>query len=55
MHALNGRARPKDTDELAMACESAVRMALSYVVAPSPAGEDPVELVRGALGRWISA
>ncbi|MEV2250004.1 TetR/AcrR family transcriptional regulator [Streptomyces sp. NPDC050147] len=55
VNALNGRARPKDTEELAMACESAVRMALSYVVAPSPADEDPVELVRGTLGRWINA
>ncbi|MEV8016301.1 TetR/AcrR family transcriptional regulator [Streptomyces sp. NPDC086554] len=52
VHALNGRARPKDTEELAMACESAVRMALSYVIAPSPKGEDPVELVRGVLGLW---
>ncbi|WP_367044871.1 helix-turn-helix domain-containing protein [Streptomyces sp. Je 1-332] len=55
VNALDGSARPKDTQELAMACESAVRMALSYVVAPSSAGADPVELVRGALGRWINA
>ncbi|MGW7271394.1 TetR/AcrR family transcriptional regulator [Streptomyces sp. NPDC054864] len=55
VNALDGRARPKDIPELAMACESAVRMALSYVVAPSSAGEDPEELVRGAVGRWINA
>lgn len=55
VNALDGRARPKDTQELAMACESAVRMALSYVVAPSSAGEDPEELVREAVGRWINA
>lgn len=55
VNALNGRARPKDTEELAMACESAVRMALSYVVAPSPTDEDPVELVRGVLGHWTGA
>lgn len=53
--ALNGRARPKDTEELAMACESAVRMALSYVIAPGPGGEDPAELVRGVVGRWSNA
>jgi AcrR family transcriptional regulator len=55
VNALKGRVRPKDTEELAMACESAVRMALSYVIAPSPKGEDPVELVRGVIGVWSSA
>ncbi|MFG2649209.1 TetR/AcrR family transcriptional regulator [Streptomyces sp. NPDC048436] len=54
VNALDGRARPQDTQELAMACESAVRMALSYVIAPSPQGEDPVELVRGVIGHWAS-
>ncbi|MEV0318686.1 TetR/AcrR family transcriptional regulator [Streptomyces sp. NPDC050658] len=58
VHALNGRARPKEPikdDALATACESAVRMALSYVIAPAPGGEDPVELVRGVLGPWSAA
>ncbi|MFG2502437.1 TetR/AcrR family transcriptional regulator [Streptomyces sp. NPDC048441] len=52
VNALNGRARPKDTEELAVVCESAVRMALSYVIAPSRKGEDPAESVREIIGRW---
>lgn len=39
-------------EELARVCESAVRLALSYVVAPAAEGDDPVELVRGVIGRW---
>ncbi|MGV9879770.1 TetR/AcrR family transcriptional regulator [Streptomyces sp. NPDC003006] len=52
--ALGGRGRPKDP-ELALACESAVRLALSYVVAPARNDDDPAELVRGAIGRWVGA
>ncbi|MFE0103932.1 TetR/AcrR family transcriptional regulator [Streptomyces sp. NPDC059009] len=39
-------------EEMTRACESAVRLALSYVVAPAAKGEDPAELVRGLVGRW---
>ncbi|QEV20134.1 TetR/AcrR family transcriptional regulator [Streptomyces alboniger] len=52
--ALGGRGRPRDP-ELALACESAVRLALSYVVAPARNDDDPAELVRGAIGRWVAA
>lgn len=52
--ALGGRGRVRDPD-LARACESAVRLALSYVVAPAGNGDDPAELVRGAIGRWVAA
>ncbi|MBM7173494.1 TetR/AcrR family transcriptional regulator, partial [Streptomyces sp. G44] len=51
--ALGGRGRPRDP-ELALACESAVRLALSYVVAPARDDDDPAELVRGAIGRWVA-
>ncbi|MEV5977323.1 TetR/AcrR family transcriptional regulator [Streptomyces sp. NPDC052114] len=51
--ALGGRGRARDP-ELALACEGAVRLALSYVVAPAGDGDDPAELVRGAIGRWVS-
>ncbi|MEU1149731.1 TetR/AcrR family transcriptional regulator [Streptomyces sp. NPDC005863] len=50
--ALGGRGRARDP-ELALACESAVRLALSYVVAPAGNDDDPAELVRGAIGRWV--
>ncbi|MGH4034521.1 TetR/AcrR family transcriptional regulator [Actinomycetota bacterium Odt1-20B] len=39
-------------EEMTRACESAVRLALSYVVAPAAKGEDPAELVRGLVARW---
>ncbi|MEU1016942.1 TetR/AcrR family transcriptional regulator [Streptomyces sp. NPDC005900] len=52
--ALGGRGRPRDPD-LALACESAVRLALSYVVAPARDDDDPAEVVRGAIGRWVAA
>ncbi|MYY84767.1 TetR/AcrR family transcriptional regulator, partial [Streptomyces sp. SID335] len=52
--ALGGRGRVRDPD-LARACESAVRLALSYVVAPAGNDDDPAELVRGAIGRWVAA
>ncbi|MFF8641835.1 TetR/AcrR family transcriptional regulator [Streptomyces sp. NPDC015345] len=51
--ALGGRGRGRDP-ELALACESAVRLALSYVVAPARDDDDPAELVRGAIGRWVA-
>ncbi|MGA4851205.1 TetR/AcrR family transcriptional regulator [Streptomyces sp. G5(2025)] len=51
--ALGGRGRARDP-ELALACESAVRLALSYVVAPARDEDDPAELVRGAIGRWVA-
>ncbi|QEU91941.1 TetR/AcrR family transcriptional regulator [Streptomyces kanamyceticus] len=53
--ALGGRGRSARDPELALACESAVRLALSYVVAPAGSDDDPAELVRGAIGRWVSA
>jgi hypothetical protein len=44
-----GPGRPKEEAErLARSCEVAVRLALSYVVAPAGA-EDPARLVRVAL------
>ncbi|WP_369215843.1 TetR/AcrR family transcriptional regulator [Streptomyces flavofungini] len=52
--ALGGRGRAREPD-LALACESAVRLALSYVVAPAGNDDDPAELVRGAIGRWVGA
>lgn len=52
--ALGGRDRAREPG-LALACESAVRLALSYVVAPAGSGDDPAELVRGAIGRWVGA
>ncbi|MEU7643152.1 TetR/AcrR family transcriptional regulator [Streptomyces huasconensis] len=49
--ALGGRGRDP---ELALACESALRLALSYIVAPARDDDDPAELVRGAIGRWVA-
>lgn len=46
--------RVRDPD-LARACESAVRLALSYVIAPAGNDDDPAEVVRGAIGRWVGA
>ncbi|UFQ17940.1 MULTISPECIES: TetR/AcrR family transcriptional regulator [Streptomyces] len=51
--ALGGRGRGGDP-ELALACESALRLALSYIVAPARDDDDPAELVRGAIGRWVA-
>ncbi|QDQ13573.1 TetR/AcrR family transcriptional regulator [Streptomyces spectabilis] len=54
MAALTERGRPSETEELARACESAVRVALSYVVAPGSRDEESVQLVRRVVLRGLS-
>ncbi|MFD4031782.1 TetR family transcriptional regulator [Streptomyces sp. NPDC058637] len=52
------RGRPQEAADLEVACEIALRLALSYamvppVTAPSPMGSDAVPLLRKALGRLV--
>ncbi|SFX29164.1 hypothetical protein [Streptomyces atratus] len=56
MAALDGEGRPRDPETLAVTCEIALRLALSYALVPAPEAEgEAAPLVRLVAGRTADA